>query len=39
MIKALPGGRTRLLVVLASRKTGWPRVQRNSLISQVQARF
>lgn len=34
-----PGGRTRLLASFVSRKTGFPRVPRNSLIGQVQVRF
>lgn len=35
----LPGGRTRFLVNQISRRTGYPRVQRNSVIGQVQVRF
>jgi hypothetical protein len=35
----LPGGRTRFLANYVARKTGYPRVQRNSLIGQVQVRF
>jgi len=35
----LPGGRTRFLANVVSRKTGFPRVQRNSFIGQVQVRF
>lgn len=35
----LPGGRTRFFVNLISRRTGYPRVQRNSVIGQVQVRF
>jgi len=34
-----PGGRTRLLVVFVSRLTGYPRVKRNGMISQLQVRF
>jgi hypothetical protein len=35
----LPGGRTRAIIDLISRKTGYPRVQRNALITQLQVRF
>ena len=34
-----PGGRTRLLLAMVGRTTGFPRVQRNSVISQLQLRF
>ena len=35
----LPGGRTRFLVDFVSRRTGFPRVERRSLVTQVQIRF
>jgi len=35
----LPRGRTRFLANFASRKTGFPRQKRNSVIGQVQVRF
>ncbi len=35
----LPGGRTRLLGVLVGRTTGFPRVKRNGVITQLQVRF
>ncbi len=35
----LPGGRTRFLANFVSRKTGFPRQKRNSLILQTQVRF
>ena len=34
-----PGGKTRLIVNLVSRTTGFPRVRKNSLIVQLQVRF
>jgi len=35
----LPGGRTRFLANFVSRRTGFPRQKRNSVIGQVQVRF
>lgn len=35
----LPGGRTRFLVNQTARRTGYPRIQRNSVIGQIQVRF
>ncbi|MGH7741271.1 MAG: porin [Candidatus Eiseniibacteriota bacterium] len=35
----LPGGRTRLIVNEVARKSGYPRVKRNSFIAQLQVRF
>jgi hypothetical protein len=35
----LPGGRTRIIVNEVARRTGYPRVKRNSFIAQLQVRF